>query len=182
MSANSQRLEKTLVEPYFLAHGHRLPCALRATSVPMIQAALPPPCPVLTEADPRPPGQPQEQAPVDGPHTEVGIKPQLSSRVRATKEEDGKCSISCTSCRLSPHDQLCRLWVSGMYKRTIMYPQKKTLQLWKLWTWEVSTCRSSARLESELSLQQVPTPALPSTGGPPREVEVDCSSQWGQGH
>ena len=63
-----------------------------------------------------------------------------------------------------------------------MYPQKKTLQLWKLWTWEVSTCRSRARSESELSLQQVQTPALPSTGGSPREVEGHWSSPWGRGH
>jgi len=41
---------------------------------------MPPPHLVLTGADPSPPGQPQEQTPVDEPHVEVGIKPQLSSR------------------------------------------------------------------------------------------------------
>ena len=51
---------------------------------------LPPPHPVLPGADPSPPGQPQEQAPMDGPHAKVGLKPQLSSRNRVTKEEDQK--------------------------------------------------------------------------------------------
>jgi len=60
-----------------------------------------------------------------------------------------------------------------------MYPQEKALQLWKLWTWEVSTCRSRAGSESELSLQQGDTTLL-STGAPPREVEVHDGSQWGK--
>ena len=55
-----------------------------------IRAALPPPHPFLTGADPSPPGQPQEQTPMDDPHAKVGIKPQLSSRNRVTKEEDQK--------------------------------------------------------------------------------------------
>jgi len=46
----------------------------------MIQAAVPAACLVLTEADPSPPGQPQEQTPVDHPYAEVEIKPQSSSR------------------------------------------------------------------------------------------------------
>ena len=49
-----------------------------------------PPCPVLAGADPSAPGQPREQSPVDGPHTEVGLKPQLSPRGGATKKEEQK--------------------------------------------------------------------------------------------
>ena len=58
------------------------------TKVHTIRAALPPPHPFLTGADPSPPGQPQEQTPVDDPHAKVSIKPQLSSRNGVTKEED----------------------------------------------------------------------------------------------
>ena len=54
----------------------------------MIQAAATPPHPVLTEADLKPPGQPQEKTPVDNPHTEVEIKPQLNPRGSVAKEED----------------------------------------------------------------------------------------------
>ena len=56
----------------------------------MIQAAATPPHPVLTEADLKPPGQPQEQTPVDNPHTEVEIKPQLKPRGNVAKKEDPK--------------------------------------------------------------------------------------------
>ena len=55
----------------------------------MTQAAAPPPHLGLTGADPRPPGQPQEQTPVD-PHAEVEIKPQLKPRGSVAKEEDPK--------------------------------------------------------------------------------------------
>ena len=56
-------------------------------------AAVPPLCPVLTEADPSAPGQPQEQTPVGGPHAEVRLEPQLSPRGRATKEEEKNLSM-----------------------------------------------------------------------------------------
>ena len=39
-------------------------------------------------ANPSPPGQPQEQTPGDGPHAEVGIKPQVKPRGGVAKEED----------------------------------------------------------------------------------------------
>ena len=42
--------------------------------------------------NPRPPGQPQEQSPVDDPHVEVEIKTQLKPRGSVTKEEDPKLS------------------------------------------------------------------------------------------
>ena len=46
----------------------------------------------LTGANPSPPGQPQEQTPVDDPHAEVDIKPQLKPRGSVAKEEDPKPS------------------------------------------------------------------------------------------
>ena len=51
---------------------------------------MPSPHLVLTGADPRPPAQPQDQTPVDGPHTEVGVKPQMDSRGSVAREEDRK--------------------------------------------------------------------------------------------
>ena len=54
------------------------------------QAVIPPLHPVLTEADPRAPRQPQDQTPVGGPHTEVGIKSKLNPGDGVTKEEDRK--------------------------------------------------------------------------------------------
>jgi len=58
----------------------------------MIRAAAPPPGPVFTEADPSPPGQPQDQTPRDDPQAEVGIKQQLSSSGTVIKEKDQKPS------------------------------------------------------------------------------------------
>ena len=42
----------------------------------------------LTGADPSPPGQPQEQTPVDKLHAEVEIKPQLNPSGKVINEED----------------------------------------------------------------------------------------------
>ena len=54
------------------------------------QAAVLPPHLALTGANPITPGQPQEQTPVDNPHAEVEIKPQLKLRGSVAKEEDPK--------------------------------------------------------------------------------------------
>jgi len=60
------------------------------------QAAAPPLHLALTKAHLSPPGQPQEQTPVDDPHAEVEIKPQLKPQLKprgsAAKEEDPKPS------------------------------------------------------------------------------------------
>ena len=61
--------------------------AFGTAGAPVIQAVIPPLRLVLTGADPRAPRQPQDQTPVGGPHTEVGIKPKLDG---VTKEEDQK--------------------------------------------------------------------------------------------
>ena len=86
------------------------------------QAVASPPHLALTEADPSPPGKPQEQTPVDDPHKEVEIKPQLKSRDSMAKEEDPK---PCTRCRLNPHDQLGRLCVYEIYERPLRAPTKE---------------------------------------------------------
>jgi len=70
----------------------------------MLQGAAPSPHVALTGANPSPPGQPQEQTPVDGPYAEVEIKPQLKLRKKTQS-----FPTSCTSYRLNPHDQLDRL-------------------------------------------------------------------------
>jgi len=46
----------------------------------------------LTGADPSPPRQTQEQTPVDNPHAEVEVKPQMKPRSSVAKEEDPKPS------------------------------------------------------------------------------------------
>ena len=63
----------------------------------MNEAAVPTPHPALAVADPSPPGQPQEQTPVNEPHAELWIKSKLSSRGRAAKEKDQKLSARCTA-------------------------------------------------------------------------------------
>ena len=62
---------------------------------------------------------------MDDPHAEVEIKPQLKPRGSVAKEEDPKPSTSCTRCRLNPHDQLGRLCVYGIYKRSLRAPTKE---------------------------------------------------------
>ena len=95
----------------------------------MIQAAALPPCSVLTGADLSPPGPPREQTPVDGPHAEVGRKPQMSFRGRVTKGIENVFT-SCISCRLNPHNQAGRLYVNGPHKRTVsILTKEKALAL-----------------------------------------------------
>ena len=65
----------------------------------MTQAAAPSPHLALTGADPSPPGQPQEQTPVDDPHAEVEIKPQVKPRGSVVEEEDPKRSHELYNCR-----------------------------------------------------------------------------------
>ena len=67
---------------------HQPPRVPGAARIPVTQAAAPPPHLALTGATPGPPGQPQEQTPVDDPHLEVEIKPQLNPRGSVAKEED----------------------------------------------------------------------------------------------
>ena len=71
---------------------HQLPRVPGAVRTPVTQAAAPPPHLALTGADPSPPGQPQEQTPVDDPYVVVEIKPQLKPRDSMAKEEDPKPS------------------------------------------------------------------------------------------
>ena len=61
---------------------------------------------------------------MDDPHAEVEIKPQLKPKGSVAKEEDSKLPTSCISCRLNPHDQLGRLCVYGIYKRSLRAPTK----------------------------------------------------------
>ena len=62
---------------------------------------------------------------MDNPHLEVEIKPQLKTRGSVAKEEDPKPSNSCTRYRLNPYDQLGRLCVYGIYKRSLRAPTKE---------------------------------------------------------
>ena len=72
----------TFLEHCFLLPSSQLPWAAGAARATATYAAAPPPHLALTGEDPSPPGQPQEQTPVDDPHAAVGIKPQLKLRGR----------------------------------------------------------------------------------------------------
>ena len=62
---------------------------------------------------------------MDDRYVELEIKPQLKPRGSVTKEEDPKPSHQLYSCRLNPHDQLGRLFVCGIYKRSLRVPTKE---------------------------------------------------------
>ena len=70
----------------------QLPRVPGAARTPATQVAVPPPHLALTGADRNPSGQPQDLTPVDDPHSEVEIKPQLKPKGTVTKEEDPKPS------------------------------------------------------------------------------------------
>ena len=90
----------------------------------MIQAATLSLHPILTWVSPGPP-EPQEQTPVDGPYSEVGIKPQLSSRGRVTKEEEKKKKKKAFHQLQNPHIQLNGVCVYRIYKQTMTVPTKE---------------------------------------------------------
>jgi len=92
----------------------RLPRVSGATR-PVTQAAAPPPHLVFTRADPSPPGQAQEQTPVDNSHAEGEIKPQLKPRGSVAKEEDSK-----------PSHQLYKLQIKSTQS------SRQTLCLWNI--------------------------------------------------
>ena len=64
---------------------------------------------------------------MDNPHTEVEIKPQLKSRGSVAKEDDPKPFHQLYSCTLNPCDQLGKLCVYGIYKRSLRAPTKENV-------------------------------------------------------
>ena len=103
----------------------QLSWVLGAARNPVTQAAVPPPLLALTGADPRPPGQPQEQTQVDDPCTKVEINHNWNPGAVWLRKKTQNLPTSCTSCRLNPHDQLGRLCAYGRYKRTLRAPTKE---------------------------------------------------------
>jgi len=81
---------------------HQLPWIPGAARTPATQQTTPPPHLALTGANPSPPGQPQEQNPVDNPHAEVEIKPQLKPRGGVAKKEDPKPSHQLYKLQIKP--------------------------------------------------------------------------------
>ena len=65
---------------------------------------------------------------MDDPRVEVEIKPQLKPRCSVAKEEDPKPSHQLYNCRLNPHDQLSRLCIYGIYKKSLRAPTKENAQ------------------------------------------------------
>ena len=62
---------------------------------------------------------------MDDPHVQVEIKPQLKPRGSVANEEDLNFPTSFTSYGLNPHNQLGRLCVYEIYKRTLRAPTKE---------------------------------------------------------
>ena len=113
----------TLVAHYIsCCPSRQLPWVPGAAGAPATQVAAPPPH--LTGANPSPPGQPQEKTLVDDPHAEVEINPQLKPRGNVTKKTQNP-PISCTCCRLNPHNQLGSFCVCGIYKRSLRASTKE---------------------------------------------------------
>ena len=102
----------------------QLPWIPGAARNPATQAAAPPPHLALTEANSSPPGQPQEQTPVDNPHAEVEIKAQLKPRGSVTKE-DPKPSHQRYKLQVNPYHQRGRLCAYGRYKRSLSAPARE---------------------------------------------------------
>ena len=67
--------------------------------------------------------------PVDNLHAEVEIKPQLKPRGSVVKEEDQNRPTTCTSCWLNPHDQLGRLHVYKICKRSLRAPTEENTEV-----------------------------------------------------
>jgi len=116
----------TLVEHYIsCCPSHQFPWVPGAARTPETQAAAPPPHLALTGPNPSPPGQPQEQTPVDDPHVEVEIKPQLKTRGSVAKEEDPKRSYQLyklqTKSTWSPRQTVSIEYIKGHWE----LPQKK---------------------------------------------------------
>ena len=106
----------TLLEHYIsCCPSRQLPRVSGAARTPATQAAAPAPHLALTGANPSLPGQPQEQAPVDDPHAEMEIKPQLKPRDSVVKEEDPK-----------PSQQLYKLQIKSTRST------RQTLCLWNI--------------------------------------------------
>ena len=59
---------------------------------------------------------------MDDPNAQVEIKPQVKPRGSVAKEEDPKPSHQLCNCSLNAHDQLGRLCVYGIYKRSLRAP------------------------------------------------------------
>jgi len=85
---------------------------------PATQAAALPPHLGLTGAKPCPPGLSQEQTPVDNPHVEVEIKPQLKSSHSMSKEKDPKLSHQLNKLQIKS-TRSTRQTAYGIYKRSL---------------------------------------------------------------
>ena len=116
---------------------------------------------VLTRGDPKPPGNPQEQTPVNNPHIEVRLKAQLSFRGGETKEKIKTLSPA-TKAAENPHTPLGRFNVYGIIKGQWVFPQKKRALILK--AVDIGG-KKKARLESKLCPLQVQRPTLESLLG-----------------
>ena len=87
-------------------------------------------------------------------------------------------STSCTSCRLNPHDQLGRLCVYGIYKRSFRAPTKENTLVLIAVDIGDKTQRRTTRLESESPHNR--SRDQHSVGGHPREVRWTVTPSEGK--
>ena len=105
---------------------HQPPWVPGAARIPVTQAAAPPPHLALTEANPRPSGQPQELNPSGRPTCRGGNKTTIETQGHMwLRKKTLNLPTSCTSFRLNPHNQLRRLCVYEIYKRPLRAPTKE---------------------------------------------------------
>ena len=115
----------TLLEHYIsCCPSHKLPWVPGAARTPATQAAIWPPQLALTGTNPNPPGQPQEQASGANPSGQPTCRGGNKTTIE-TQGQNQNLPTSCTSCRLNPHNQLGRLCVYRVYKKTLRAPTKE---------------------------------------------------------
>ena len=148
----------TLLERYISCFPScQLPWVPGAARTPATQAVAPPPHLALTGASPSPPGQPQEQPPVDNPHAEVKVKPQLKTTGSVAKEEDPKPSHQLYKLQIKSTwwiRQILCLW--NIEKDIESYHKRKCTSSYNYGHWRQEH-RSRSILESELRIWAAPT-------------------------
>ena len=110
---------------YFLLPQPPAPLGTRCCQNPRDPSSCSSSTPGPHGANPSPPGQPQEQTPVDGPHAEVGIRPQLKPRGSVAKEEDPKASRHLHQLQIKSTHQPGSLCVCGIDKGSLRAPTKE---------------------------------------------------------
>ena len=88
---------------------------------------------------------------------------------------------SCTSCRLNPHDQLGRLCVYGIYKRSLKAPTKEVLIALVLIAMDIGGKNTGVEPDYNMSCPHGRSRDPHSVGRHPREVKWTVTPREGNG-